>query len=423
MGLQNSISRATNFFRNFDSDRKGGVAMMVGIAFPVIFIGAGGAMDYSNAVAAKQKAQQAMDSAVLALTRRDLDDIDIQAEGRKLFGSHLEARNLMGDVDNINFTLTDTRISGSAVIDSPNYFLGFIGLDTTMARVESSAIPPINRPIEIALVLDISGSMGANLNGAPRIDRLKSSVNEMFDTLDETLPSGAEVRASVVPYSTSVNISDFSGAVTTSSVSGLPQEPEIWAAERFDASNGNSFTLNDAGPGTSPIPFVTGAEMGNANPVARMSALTDNIGEVRAAVADMTPSGWTAGHIGMAWGLYSLSENWSGFWPTAPEAKSDSDKIIVFLSDGQFNTTHNIGARSNGDGVTSDAYFQDVCTLARDEGMTIYTVALALDAASEAKLAACVGSSGQVYSADSADELSQAFEDIALRLGAHRLTS
>lgn len=423
MGLQSALNRTTNFLKSFSKDRKGGIAIMTGLVFPIVFIGAGGALDYSKAVATQQKAQRAMDSAVLALTRRDLNDIDIQAEGRDLFGSFLEERELMGDLDSIDFTLTDTLISGTAVIDSPTFFLGFIGMDQIMARVEAAAVPPINRPIEIALVLDVSGSMSKDLNGSPRIDRLKSAVNEMFDTLDETLPSGAKVRASLVPYSTSVNISNYPAAAEATSVNELPQEPEIWAAERLVAPNGAGFFLNDASPASSPVPFVTAPEIANANPVARMEALTDNIGKVRTAVDALEPAGWTAGHIGMAWGVYSLSESWKNFWPSAPDPVADSSKIIVFLSDGQFNTTHNIGAQSNDDGDVSNAYFQDICTLARDNGFTIYTVALALDATSEERLTECVGSTGQSYRADNANELTQAFEDIARRLGTHRLTS
>jgi len=151
--------------------------------------------------------------------------------------------------------------------------------------------------------------------------------------------------------------------------------------------------------------------------------LTDNIAEIRTAVAAMVPSGRTAGHIGMAWGLYSISESWSNFWPSAPGAADDTNKIIVFLSDGKFNQTHNIGAASKTDTSTSNAYFQDMCTLARDSGYTIYTVALALDPTSEAILSECVGTSGEAYTADSAEELTRAFEDIARLLGSHRLTS
>ena len=84
---------------------------------------------------------------------------------------------------------------------------------------------------------------------------------------------------------------------------------------------------------------------------------------------------------------------------------------------------HNIGAASQTDTPNSNAYFQDMCTLARGEGYTIFTVALALNATSEAILAECVGASGEAYTADSAEELTQAFEDIARLLGMRRLTS
>jgi len=382
MGLKDTLNRTADFLKSFGVERSGGVAMMMGLTMPVIFLGAGGAVDYSNAISTKQKAQSAIDSI-------------------------MQEQGIANDINNVNFTLNNSLISGSAVVDSQNYFLGLIGMDTMAARVEAAAVPPANRPIEIALVLDTSGSMGNDLNGSPRIERMKVAVNEMFDTLDDTLPPGAEVRASLVPYSTSVNISDFQSAAVNSSVAGLPKEPEIWAAERFVAVNGNSFNLNTADPGVSPLPFVTASEMGmNATPATRMAPLTDNIADVRSTVAGMNPSGRTAGHIGMAWGLYSLAESWGGFWPTAPEANGDSEKIIVFLSDGLFNTTHNIGARSRSDGVTSKAYFQDVCSLARDEDITIYTIALALDPASEARLRRCVGSSGESFSASNAAELS-----------------
>ncbi len=424
MGLKDTLNRTADFLKSFGVERSGGVAMMMGLTMPVIFLGAGGAVDYSNAISTKQKAQSAIDSTVLALTRRDLTTIDVQAEGRELFSAIMQEQGIANDINNVNFTLNNSLISGSAVVDSQNYFLGLIGMDTMAARVEAAAVPPANRPIEIALVLDTSGSMGNDLNGSPRIERMKVAVNEMFDTLDDTLPPGAEVRASLVPYSTSVNISDFQSAAVNSSVAGLPKEPEIWAAERFVAVNGNSFNLNTADPGVSPLPFVTASEMGmNATPATRMAPLTDDIADVRSTVAGMNPSGRTAGHIGMAWGLYSLAESWGGFWPTAPEANGDSEKIIVFLSDGLFNTTHNIGARSRSDGVTSKAYFQDVCSLARDEDITIYTIALALDPASEARLRRCVGSSGESFSASNAAELSAAFKSIASRVGTHRLTS
>lgn len=426
MGSLKNTRRAANFLKAFHTQRNGGVALMAGLFFPLLFLGAGGALDYTNAVVTQKKAQRAMDSAVLALTRRDLGSIDIQAEGVKRFNAILQNSSTEITPTEQQFALNGRLISGSALVSTKTFFLGLIGVDDLQARVKSAATPPIERPIEIALVLDVSGSMSTDLNGLPRIERLKSAVNSMFDTLDETLPSGAKVSASVVPYSTSVNLGNYPDALTTSSVGGQTRPvagADVWAAERFIAVNGTDYTVNDAAPGTRPVPFVTASEMSFAAPTARLTALTDQIGDVRTAVDAMTPDGWTAGHIGMAWGVYSLSNRWSSVWPQNPAPSGEADKIIVLLSDGQFNTTHNIGDQSNTDGANSDAYFQNVCDLAKAEGLTIYAVALALDPTSEAKLAACVGASGQVYPADNANELSEAFEDIARRLGTHRLTS
>ena len=426
MGSLKKVRRIANFLNGFGTERKGGVALMAGFAFPLVFLGAGGALDYTNAVTTQKKAQRAMDSTVLALTRRDLNDIDIQTEGETLFNAILGNANLNTTSTEVRFTLTDTVVRGSALVASRTHFLSFIGLDNMPGHVESAAVPPTDRPIEIALVLDVSGSMDDDLNGQPRIERLKSAVNAMFDTLEDSLPSGAQVSASVVPYSTSVNLGDYRNALASSSISGEAKPPagdDVWAAERVVAVNGTDYTVNDASPGARPIPFVTEGEINRASPTARLAALTDDINDVRSSVSAMTAHGWTAGHIGMAWGVYTLSDSWNHIWPQNPAATGDADKIIVMLSDGRFNTTHNIGEQSNSDGENSDAYFQNTCDLAKDKGITIYAVALALDAASEAKLASCVGVNGRVYPADSASELSNAFEAIARRLGTHRLTS
>jgi len=77
---------------------------------------------------------------------------------------------------------------------------------------------------------------------------------------------------------------------------------------------------------------------------------------------------------------------------------------------------------SRNDTANSEAYFQQTCELAQQNGVTIYTIALNLSASDGAKLANCVGINGQFYPANSADALTNAFEDIARRLGTNRLT-
>ena len=431
MKLLSTIHRTTETFKGFKADRMGGIAMMTGLVFPIIFLGAGGAVDYTNAVTVTQKAQRAMDSTVLALAGRDLTNIDIQTEGDRLFRSVLESQAIPSAPIDVQFTLNDEVITGSGAIESKTFFLGLLGMDNFTGRVESTAVPANVQPIEIALVLDVSGSMSQPLNGTAKIELLKNSVNAMFDTLDRVLPDEAEVSTSLIPYSSSVNLGDYPQALDTLSITGEPRPlpgDNVWAAERVVNQNGTNFTINDASPVGRPIPFINVNnfdQTGNfpeAPTLPRLAALTDDIARVRTDVNALTPDGFTAAHIGMAWGVYSLSERWTSIWPQDPKPADQANKIIVMLTDGQFNRTFNIGNGVKVDTLHSDAYFQEMCELAQDLGYTIYTIALDLNAVNAAKLQNCVGPKGAFFPANSADDLVDAFEDIARRLGAIRLT-
>lgn len=431
MNLLKRIHKTTEVFRNFKADRKGGIALMTGLAFPIVFVGMGGAVDYNNAITTTQKAQRALDSTVLALAGRDLETIDIQAEGERLFRSVLESQAIGSDPSGVVFTLDDDVITGSGFVESQTFFLGLIGMNNFRGRVESVAVPATVEPIEIALVLDVSGSMGNPLNGTPKIDLLKNSVNAMFDTLDRVLPDDAELSTALVPYSSSVNLGNYPQVLQSVSLTGQPLPPagaNAWVAERPQTQSGTNFTLTDASPIGSPIPLVTQDHFDLSLPFPeaptfpRLTALTDDIPSVRTAVNALTPNGFTAGHLGMEWGVYTLSERWGNVWPQDPLPANQANKIIVMLSDGQFNRTFDIGNRTKIDGAHSDAYFQEVCEFAQDRNITIYTIALDLDVVNASKLQNCVGGNGAFFPANNASDLIEAFESIARRLGAIRLT-
>ena len=435
-------TRFSQFISRFAKDTLGGVALMGGLTFPVVFLAVGGSIDYTRAVSNQTKVQSAIDSTVLALTQKEPGTFDIQTEGEKIFRSFLTTGAVDVDVASVQFAMTGKIIEGTADVETRTFFLSVLGTPSMGGRAEASAIPPAQNPIEIALVLDVSGSMGNDLNGQSRIARMRTAVNEMFDTLDAELPAETKLSAALVPYSSSVNLSDYRDVLANTSLGGeaLPTDEDVWVAERFVASNGVAYTLSEQAPNGNPIPFVVADEMRRAEPAARLAPLSENIDDVRASVNALTDNGWTAAHLGMVWGLYTLSPSWKDVWPDAPQEYGHADKIIVILSDGEFNTTYNIGdsvdlytdpsavlteaqlTTQNDNRLEADAYFQDVCDLARERGITIYAVALNLDAASEAKLTTCAGTEGAVYPAATASELSNAFKNIASQLGERRLT-
>ncbi len=427
----------------FKADCRGGIAIMMGISFPVILLGVGGAIDYTSSVNLTQKAQRAMDSTVLSLSRQDLSSINVQVEGRRIFESILVGQGIDMAPTDVQFVSDGTSVRGTGLVSSRTFFLNAIGLDTVQGRVESEAVPAVDQPIEIALVLDVSGSMDWDINGVVggsprRIDILKNSVNLMFDTLEDTLPPTINLSASLVPYATSVNLRNVpSSAISAVSVNGLAKPPSfvnIFATERTPLASGPVYSVTDASPIGDPIQFITPGNLIANTPTGPLALpatnpllqpLSNNIPAIRSAVAGLTPAGATAGHLGMIWGLHTLSEDWASIWPQAPLSSDDANKFVVMLTDGQFNTTMSLGGAVNFTGGLSNIaaydYFDQSCEVARNNGYTIYLIALG-SGAGASQLSNCVGSSGQLFTPATASELDEAFEGIARRIGEHRLT-
>jgi len=430
-----AIESAAKITARFTRDNCGSIAIMTGVMFPVLVMLAGGATDFTRAQAIQAKAQRTLDAAVLSMARSGLTDGEIGTKGPELLESWFVNREIGGMLTGSRFTSNQSgaalgqpsEVRGTATLATPTYFLGVFGRKSLEITIESATMKPNALPYEIALVLDVSGSMAWDLSGQPRIERLKDSTIALFDVV-EGQAGTTPPTISVVPYSTSVNITGVgTGILSGTSARGaaLPAPGlDIWAAERSRGDNGTTYDLGDESPFASPIPFVTGAEIVESTPAVRMQGPTDNPASYRAAVQGLVAEGGTAGHLGMIWGVYALSPAWSSVWAKDPKPYGQAQKIIVMLTDGEFNTTQDIGTRSTDDPEESNRYFQSACALAKQKGIAIYAVALSLNAADKAKLDTCVtGSGGGVISADSADSLTDAFETIARKIGGLRITS
>lgn len=443
------IYRVSAFARRFRDDTRGSFAIMMGFLFPVALVGVGGAIDYTRSVTNTHTAQQALDSVVLALTRHEPGTVNLQQEGRRLLRqSHIH--NGLGRVlSDIRFRMNGDSIEGSAIVSHDTTILNIIGIQMVDTLIKASATPPQNTRIEIALVLDVSNSMRASLNGASRLQQMKVAVNGMFDTLEDSVGSRNEILVSVVPYSSSVNLSNYRGALENRSLGDVlrPASGPVWAAERLISSIGTDYNISDTSPLVRPVPFVAADDMVDPFPLIPMEGLSPDIGNARQLVNSLQADGFTGAQLGMIWGVYALSPEWSNFWTEPPAPRGEADKIIVLLTDGEFNTTFNIGRSGRhfeagksaaelkpgvvtADGMPgiqrrnfdeSNSYFREACELANDNGYIVYTVALNLDPQFQPILQDCVGSSGTFYSADSASDLRSAFENIANRLSQRRL--
>ena len=205
-------------------DRRGNVAIIFALLTPLFVIVAGLAVDTSKVEAAKWSMQRSLDAAALGAAKefgRTSDHAEIEKWARAMFFAN-EAR---GAQDNTDFVYEGvTRVGGDNVLrvsasrDEPTFF-GTAIKGLTGGRIDhetwhlamSSEVVVRNRSVEMALVLDNSGSMRDPPagGGTVKMTTLKDATERLVEQLLAPRPLANNVdpvKISVVPFAGSVNV-------------------------------------------------------------------------------------------------------------------------------------------------------------------------------------------------------------------------
>jgi Flp pilus assembly protein TadG len=178
--------------------------------------------------------------------------------------------------------------------------------------------------------------------------------------------------------------------------------------------------------------------------------LTSDTTKLTDTVTALSAAGSTSGHIGLAWGWYMLAPKFGYLWPTSPidsrpaaYKRANLTKALILMTDGQFNTDYYNGViaqdstsdssnnmiNQNGPNGSSTSQANALCTAIKDAstGILLYTVGFDIGSTSQVDkdarsfLSGCATNTTYFYQADSADDLKDAFKQIAQRLDALRL--
>ncbi|MBI1360961.1 MAG: hypothetical protein GC155_11845 [Alphaproteobacteria bacterium] len=202
---------------------------------------------------------------------------------------------------------------------------------------------------------------------------------------------------------------------------------------------------DDVGPDTalvSPV-YPGGGSYGGCRSYAALKPLTANKDTLETAITDLDTNDSTAGHIGLAWGWYMISPNWGYLWPDDtnrphPYGEQHLAKVLVLMTDGDFNTAYCDGVIAKNYGVDSSSYrincnatngspfdqAASLCTSIKNAGITIYTVGFGGDLSNGggAFLKACATDDSHAYLAVTGDDLKAAFKSIAKSISLLRLS-
>ena len=445
--------------KKFKNDLKGSFAIITAIVGAVMVFAIGAAVDYTNFLTAQNVAVKALDTASLAAAV-ELDEggsfsgtDGAEEQARDIFALNVQDSRLI-DVAAVTSSLSVAQTPGSnevvatADVVVPTFFAGLFGFNEISSTVSSTAGFE-DEITEFVFVLDTTGSMNSSIPGSSsRIEALRTAMTNTINLVFPD-PTSDTVRVGIVPYAISVNAGSFySDAVNQYTDSFIENTTNTCVTEREGEGLGE---FRDIAPFTGAanraealMPdnlrtyYETDSALRNGPealcPSVAIRPLTNNRADLMADIRALTAAGSTAGHIGINWGLNLLSENWQSFWPAdaqpAPYRTSNVRKVLVVMTDGEFNQ-HFYDSRSGNRVNISNAAALEFCDVAKEtaRNIEIYTIAfgeIAEDdgtpSTAENLLRQCATDEDHFLPAINAGELQSAFASIIEQTISPRLT-
>jgi Flp pilus assembly protein TadG len=196
------------------------------------FLGLG--VDTARGYMVRARLSQALDSAALAAGRSNADQASAEEKGKTVFKANFPTGYMDATVTGPTFVFnnTDHTVKASATAALPTYFVHLIGHPLFTVSVDTEVKRNANS-LEIALVLDITGSMSGS-----KITDLKSAAKDMIDTVVWDDQSEYYSKVAIIPYSNSVNVGTYASQVRT-----------VWKPPITGATKANPVVITSANHG------------------------------------------------------------------------------------------------------------------------------------------------------------------------------
>ena len=425
-------------FGEFGSDRRGNFALLTAASASMLALAVGFAVNLAQLYSVKSGLRNALDAAVTStardLTTGKIDPKDARARFEVFFHANgtgaFTANQLV--LDTLVVDQTAKTVSATAHVDADLYFPLF-GAGSSRRVADKSAALYSDKTIEVAMMLDITGSMGGQ-----KIEDLKAAANNALDAfLKGQDPKKPRVRVAIVPYADAVNTGSLADNVYVETKFTSSEPPAVDSPLAASSSSGSGFDgcaterkgsqqFTDAGPTTAMVNRDYRLEF---CPGAALEPLSADIAALEETIAGFKAHGSTAGHIGIQWSWYMLSPKWSDVLPASSSPSAYNPKKVakyaILMTDGEFNTAFagvpKKGDTTGGQADLSGTYARRLCDEMKKDGIEIFTVGFMLkEAGAKAVLGACASpdkeSVNHYYDTSSGEELNAAFLEIARKI-------
>ncbi len=434
-----------NVLKAFAHRDDGVIAILFGLLVFVLGAMLTLTIDTGRAINVSSKIQQATDATAIEVAKlaaeEGLRGGALEARAKEFFVTYAAGLSSKVEIDLDNFSANYDENSGRADISVDTVVKNAVdviraGHELRFTRT-SQAVYSI-RDIEMALVLDVTGSM----EGA-QLEALKTAATALATTMINSRARAQRTRIALAPYAQAVNLGAYANDathVTTPSPDGCVSARLGFAAYTDHSPNGAAaFPSHDPDNGRTLVDHDTSVDAVAPwlCPTATIRPLTSNITNLTTSIAAYTANGGTAGHIGLAWGWYMLSPSWRHiFTGSAAPAEYDRKKTlkyILLMTDGVFNTAW-MPSDETIVPPTSTERATLLCDAVKSEGVFVFSVALEdplepiTGTDTETFLRGCASTpTGEhpqtFFMATTPDELLTAFASVAKQVNTIRVTN
>jgi Flp pilus assembly protein TadG len=441
--IRTVVSAFTKKARAYRKDQRGNIAMMLGLSIIPMILAAGSAIDFSRIANSKANLVAGLDaSALYAAAITGKSEADLKVLARNYFDANYNSTSdaPVTDFDLKNFA---DKVVVTGTVDVKTWFMSVGGI-THVSAPASSEVKKTGSSIEVSLVLDQTGSMSGS-----KLTNLKVAAKDFIDTVvwDEQTPYFS--KAGLVPFTFAVNPGSYASAARGSITAGTSTTPGSDNFKFKDPGGTNrtfpitncvservgSSAATDAATSASKVGRVYDNSTTACNNIPAIVPLTSDRTLLKNTIDNMVAGGSTAGQIGMEWGWFMVSPTvglWSGIEQPKAYGTDKLKKIVVFMTDGDFNTAYCNGVLSddwNGGASTGDqincnatngnptTQAQSICTAIKAQNITLYTIGFELpNNTAKTFMKNCATDASKAFDAANSDELKAAFAQIAQNL-------
>lgn len=459
-----------SLIEKFARNCSGGVAVYFAAAIVPLMLGAGVAIDMVQVNATTTTLQNAVDAAALSGAASGETDQAKLEETVKKFLIANKANAVLESISDFEVILNKDKntLSINVLGERPTSLMHLAGID----KVGIRAFAEVNLPsdgLEVAMVLDVTGSMNAD----GRLPALKTAATDFVSTMMDAKDKGAYVRVGIVPFSEYVNVglsrrnkswidvppdTSVSGAQVCSIQYPHRQWNNCTEVQKTGYNDGVPYTYTSYenctvvdGPAENvcytPVTESKwyGCVGSRDNPLDEkidtlsqrypglmnigcndeILTLSDDETKLKSKINGLVASGNTYVPTGLLWGwnMVDGDEPLNEAKSTAEIKAKGGTKAIVLMTDGDNTISATYPKHEGSDGNVADAKVAELCKNIKKDDIVIYTISfMVTDADSIKMLEDCASDKSKAFSADNAAQLSQAFGDISDSLMAMRLS-